>query len=503
MTAPHKSLGTPVRPPAAPGAPGGRTRAALTLATVLLGYLLVPMAMSGTSLALPRIAADLGGGAAALQWVITGYFLAASCLMLVAGSLGDLFGRRRVFLGGATLYVLSTAGAAAAPSVALLDVARTLSGAGAAGVMAGGGAILGAAFHGPARTRAFAAVGTVVGVGLAFGPTLSGWLVGALGWRAMFAVFAAVGVPLVLGALRVADPAPVRGGRIDVPGIAALVVGMSCLMFGATRVADSGWTSPGVLGPAAVGVLALAALVAVERRSDHPVLDLSLLRAGPFRGWLLAALAIAAGSVGVLVHLPAYLQGAGARSAGDAGSVMLAMTLPVLAVPPLAGRLVARGVPAARLIVLGVALVAAGNAWLTVLAPGSGLPHLLGPLALIGTGSGVAAALIDAQAMEHVAPDRVGMASGLLNTVRSGGNTLVLALFGAALAGLVQSRVGDREVAGRVAAGDLGDGPHALLAEHYTAAWHTVSWVAAALCAASAVAVHRLVTRPARRPVGE
>lgn len=159
----------------------GRTRSALTLTSVLLGYLIVPMAMSGTSIALPRIAADLGGSGGTLQWVVTGYFLAASCLMLIAGSLGDLFGRRRIFAVGAVLYVVSTAAAAFAPHVLVLGAARTLSGVGAAGVMAGGGAILGSTFEGPARTRAFAMVGTSVGVGLAFGPTFAGWLVSALG----------------------------------------------------------------------------------------------------------------------------------------------------------------------------------------------------------------------------------------------------------------------------------------------------------------------------------
>lgn len=120
--------------PSGAGSPdsGGRVRAALTLGSVLLGYLIVPMAMSGTSVALPRIAADLGGSGGALQWVVTGYFLAASCLMLVAGSLGDLFGRRRIFAVGAVLYVASTAAAAFAPHILVLDAARTLSGVGAA-----------------------------------------------------------------------------------------------------------------------------------------------------------------------------------------------------------------------------------------------------------------------------------------------------------------------------------------------------------------------------------
>jgi EmrB/QacA subfamily drug resistance transporter len=496
--------GVPLGAGSPPG-PGGRVRSALTLGSVLLGYLIVPMAMSGTSIALPRIAADLGGSGGALQWVVTGYFLAASCLMLVAGSLGDLFGRRRIFAVGAVLYALSTAAAAFAPHVLVLDAARTLSGVGAAGVMAGGGAILGSTFEGPARTRAFAMVGTTVGVGLAFGPTFAGWLVSALGWRAMFGVFAGASVLLVVCTPALRESAAGHRPKVDLPGTVAFVLGIVGLMYGINQVASAGWTSPRVLGFLGAGLLMFVVFVVLERRSTHPVLELALLRGGPFTGWLLAALTTALGTVGVLVYLPTYLQGAGTFSAGDAGTLMLAMTLPVLAVPPLAGKLVNQGMSARLLITLAITLIAVGNAWMTVLAPDSRSVQLIGPLLLIGVGNGLAAALVDAQAMEHVAPERIGMASGLLNTARGGANALVLAVFGAALITLMQSEVGGRERAGRVAAGDLDGGSHAFLAEQYTHAWHVVLWTVAILCLLSGLAIHRLVgsaARNAQRPAG-
>ncbi|MEU6107404.1 MFS transporter [Streptomyces albidoflavus] len=477
-------------------------RAALTLGPVLLGCLVVPMAMSGTSAALPRIAAGLGGGGGALQWVVTGYFLAASSLMLVAGALGDRYGRRRVFAAGAALYALSAFGAALAPQLLALNVARTLSGVGAAGVMACGGAVLAGAFEGPARTRAFALVGTAVGVGLAFGPTFGGWLVTALGWRAMFAAFGAAGVLLVVGAGFMAESRAARRTPFDLPGAAAFVLGAVGLMYGTNQAATYGWSSPRVLGWFGAGLLLLALFAARQRRTAYPLLDLGLLRGGPFAGWLLAALTAAVGTAGLLVHLPAYLQGAGGLSAGDAGTVLLALTLPVLAVPPLAGRLVNAGASPRLLILLGLGLVAAGNAWLTVLAPDSGAAVLTGPLLCVGAGNGLAAALVDAQAMAHVPPGRVGMAAGLLNTVRGGANALVLAVFGAALISLMAPSAGGREVAGRVAAGDLGDGPREALAEAYTAAWHSVLWAVAGLCAAAALAVHLLTRTRTRSRTG-
>ncbi|MFJ9568714.1 MFS transporter [Streptomyces bacillaris] len=492
MSQSRKLDGTAVSSGAPPPPGGGRVRSWLTLGSVLLGYLIVPMAMSGTSVALPRIAADLGGSGGALQWVVTGYFLAASCLMLVAGSLGDLFGRRRIFRIGAVLYTLSTFGAALASHVLVVDVARTLSGVGAAGVMAGGGAILASTFQGAARTRAFAMVGTTVGIGLAFGPTFAGWLVSTVGWREMFAAFAGAGVLLVVGTLFMPESAAEGRSRFDVLGALTFMLGIIGLMYGTNQVASVGWGSPKVLGCVGAGLLMFAVFAVIERRAESPVLDLDLLRGGPFTGWLLAALTTAVGTVGVLVYLPTYLQGAGGFSAGDAGTMMLAMTLPVLVVPPLTGKLVNQGTSPRLLIFLAIGLIAGGNAWLTVLAPGSGLTELGGPLLLIGIGNGMAVAVIDAQAMEHVAPDRVGMASGLLNTMRGGANALVLAVFGAVLISLMESSVGGREVAGRIAAGDLGDDRTELMTAQYTEAWHVVLWAVAALCAVLALVIHRL-----------
>jgi EmrB/QacA subfamily drug resistance transporter len=463
---------------------------------VLLGFLVVPMAMSGASAALPRIAADLGGSAGALQWVVTGYFLAATCFMLVAGSLGDLFGRRRIFRAAAVVYATGTFVAALANDILLLDAARTLSGVGSAGIMAGGGAIVASTYQGPARAKAFASVGTAMGVGVAFGPTLGGWLVSAFGWRAMFGTFAAAGVVVFLGTLLIHESRADRRPKVDLPGAFAFILGVVGLMYGVNQVAQSGWSSPKVLGCIAAGLAMLAVFVHLEQSTERPVLDLALVRNRPFFGWLLAASIIAFGTVGVLVYLPTYLQGAGGFSAREAGTIMLGMTLPILVTPQLTGRLVNRGVPARRLIVLAVSSLAVGSAWLTVLEADSGIHELIGPLLLIGVASGLAVGLTDGQAMEHVAPNRLGMASGLLNTARGGANVMVLSVFGAALVSLVENHVGDRTLAGRVAAGDLTGGNRPFLIEHYTDAWHVVLWSMAALCAVVALVVHHLLSTP-------
>lgn len=454
------------------------------------------MAMTGTSIALPEIGRDLDASGAALQWVVTGYILAASSVMLVSGSLGDLFGRRRMYATGAALYAAGTLTAATADDVLVLDVARTLAGVGGAAVMAGGSAILATVFEGPARTRVFAAMGTVAGMGIAVGPTLSGRLVGAFGWRATFLAFGVAGLLILLGTRLMPESRSATRPRVDLPGAATFIAGLSLLMFALTQGADAGWGSVRVLGPMAAGAVLLAVFVVVERRSGHPLLDLSLVRDPRFMGWTLGAMFVAGGATGVLVFLPTYLQGASGLTAEDAGLVMLMATAPVFLLPSFGGRLVSRGVvPPQRLIVGALLLSAAGNGWLAVaLTPDAGPLALAGPLLLIGTGNGLAMGQIDAQAMSIVEPDRIGMASGLLNTARSGMGALVLAGFGAALTSLVEGRIGDRALAAEVVAGR-----HPALAPDFTAAWRVTELTVTLVLLASALLVHHLL-RTGRSP---
>ncbi|MFC7341991.1 MFS transporter [Saccharopolyspora griseoalba] len=461
----------------------------LTLAVVVLGSLVLPMSMSGTTVALPQIGAALDASGGALQWVVTGYFLTASSFMLVTGSLGDLFGRRRIYRAGAATFALGGLVAATAPNILLLDVARTATGVGAAGVMAGGGAILASTFTGGERTKAFAAMGTVAGVGMAIGPTLAGALVGALGWRATFAAFGLAGLLVLAGTLAMPEARAEDRTGVDWAGAVTFIAGLAAVMLAITRSSRAGWTSAPVLGLLVAAAGLLAVFVLVERRSAHPVLELALLRDRRFVGWLLAGVVMVLGFGGVMSYLPTYLQGASAMQARDSGLVMLMAAVPMLLLPLLAGRLVNRGVPPRLLITGGLLLISVGDAWLTVLHPGIGAWQLLGPLVAVGTGTGMAIGLIDAQAMNQVEQARTGMAAGLVNTVRGGAQTLVLASFGSVLITLLAGRIG-AEGAGRVATGVVAGPGEAV---QLTGAWQLALWGMAALTALGAVAVSGLL----------
>lgn len=473
--------------------PVGRVSPPVTAATVLLGVLALAMSIAGTAVAVPRIGAELGASGASLQWVVAGYNLTFAAFTLVCGSLADLFGRRRVFVLGASLFTAAALLSAVANGIWLLDAARLLAGVGAAGMMAAGGAILAATFDGAARTRAFAGMGTMAGVGIAIGPSLSGWAVGAFGWRGTFGAYVVAGLLVLAGSLFAPESRADERPRVDRAGAVTFIAGLAALMFGIMQGPEHGWGSVPVLAALVAGAVLLAVFGVVERRGDRPVLDLTLVRNVPFMGWCLGTLATSVGFLGVLVFLPTYLQGVNGASTGGAGLLMLMLTAPVLVVPPLGGQLAAKGVSGRALMTVALAMVAAGNAWLMVLHPGIGAVALLGPLLLIGVGMGLSFGITDGQAMGLVERDRAGMAAGFLNTVRGTAEALVIALFGAVLVSLLRASTGSARAAARITAGEIGPTERAA----FTDAWQVALGGVAVITALCAVAVC-VMLRPSR-----
>lgn len=476
-----------------------KPRNGVTLAVVLLGFLTLPMSMSGAGVALPRIGAELGASGPAVQWVVTAYFLTASSFMLVAGSLGDAVGRRRIYRVGALAYTVGCLAAMLAPTIGLLLAARVLTGLGAAGVMAGGGAILGATFTGPARTRAFAAMGTISGLGLALGPSLSGWLVDGLGWRLGFGVFMVPGLLLVAGTWIMRETRADTRPRIDIAGAATFIGGLAALMLAVTQGSSLDWTSSFVLGLLAAAVVLFIAFVLIERRASTPVLDLSLLRQRKFMGWLFAAVIMSTGFGPVLAFLPSYLQSPAGLTAGGAGLVMILPTLPMMILPAAGSRLINKGVSPTLVITAALLAIAVGNAWLATLHPSITPFGLVGPLVLLGAGVGLASGIIDAQAMNQVSDKQVGMAAGMLNTVRGTSNALIIGLFGSALITVLAGKIGSTELAGQVATGNIPDtSDSGYLAANLTGTWQVVLISLAVLCAVAAITTCALV-RSSRR----
>ncbi|QZZ32450.1 MFS transporter [Streptomyces sp. ST1015] len=465
----------------------------MTLPVVLAGVALVAMSISGTAVALPAIGRELDTSGSALNWVVAGYNLAFAAMTLLAGATADRVGHRRTFIASALVFSGGFLATAVSPSIVVTDAARVVSGAGAAGIMAAGGAVLASAYAGAARNRAFALMGTMAGAGIAVGPTLSGLLISATGWRGSFAVFTAVGLLVALGATRTRESRSATG-RADRLGSVLFVAALTLLMAALLEAPALGWTHPGVIAAAVGGLGALAVFTAVQRRSASPLLDPALLANRGFLGWSLATLTTSVGFLGVLVFLPTYLQTADGLTPAAAGAAMLLLTAPVLAAPLAAVALVNKGAPARLLIVPALLLVTVGNLWLTALGPDGTVLVAAGPLLLIGIGMGVSFGIADGQAMALVPAESVGTAAGFLNTLRGAAEAMVIAGFGAALLGLLGHRLGDGGRAAAVGAGRLTDAHRDAELAALTWSWRVTQLGVGLLClvlsAAVAVLVH-------------
>ncbi|ONI66791.1 arabinose ABC transporter permease [Kribbella sp. ALI-6-A] len=470
--------------------------AGLTLPVVLAGVVLVAMSISGTAVALPSIGSDLDASGSPLNWVVAGYNLAFAAMTLVAGATADRIGRRRVFVGAAGVFAFGFLATALSPSIVVADVARIVSGAGAAGAMAAGGALLASAYDGPARNRAFALMGTMAGVGIAIGPTLSGLLITATGWRGGFVVFAIIGLLVAVGGTRLQESRS-PGGSADWLGSVLLVVALSLLMYAVLEAPAFGWADPRIVVALVIGLLALVVFAIVQRRTAAPVLAPALVANRQFMAWCLATVTTSIGFLGVLVFLPTYLQAAAGSSPAVAGLTMLLLTAPVLVMPMIAVSLVNKGTSARLLILVALAFVVGGNLSLVALRPGSTVAVVAVPLLLIGIGMGASFGLTDGQAMSLVPPDTVGAAAGFLNTLRGAAEAMVIAGFSASLLGFLSSELdGDTSRAADVSSGRLSDQAAAEL-DAFTRSWQLTQLCITILCLLLSVVVAVLI---ARRP---
>lgn len=421
------------------GPVSSRAAPAWVLVSVCLAALAMPLSFTGPAVALPALRDALGGGPLALNWMTNAFMLSFGATLMAAGALADLHGRRRVFLGGLALVLASALAQACLGAGAIVgfDLLRALQGLGAAAALAGGTAALAQVFDGAGRMRAFSCVGTSFGVGLAFGPLLSGWLLGLAGWRGVVLSVAGVALAaLALGLRCMPESRNPQAQRLDRAGAWLFTTALALLTWGVLQGPETGWASAAALLPLAGAVLALAAFVAVERRTQQPLLDLSLFRYPRFVGVQLLAAAPAYAFVVLLVLLPVRFIGVEGMAPLQAGRLMFVLSLPMLFVPLLAGWLT-RWWSAALLCAAGLLVCALGLLWLGRCGPGTDLAQMAPALALIGLGIGLPWGLMDGLAVSVVPSERAGMATGIFSTVRVAGEGMALALVGAGLAALL------------------------------------------------------------------
>ena len=392
---------------------------------------------------LPTIGADLGASFDELQWTIDAYTLTLAVALLPAGALADRAGRRRVFVAGLALFALASAACALAWSPLALVLARAVQGVGAAATFSASLALLATAYEGAARARALAVWGAIGGAALAAGPAVGGLVTDGPGWRWLFAVNLPIAAATIVAAQRRVpewrDPAAPPPDRLG----AVLSAGALGLLVAATlRGEPDGWTSPGVLGAYAAGVVLLAGFVAAELRSRAPMLDVRLFRRPAFAGTAGFAFFQSVAIYPVFLLVAIDLQGIQGLTPLEAGLRVLPITLALFVVAPFAGRLTAR-LPLNRLLVAGLAVVAAGLVALRAVGPEDGYLAELPAYLLIGAGSGILSPSFAAAMIATLPPERAGLASGMGNAFRQAGIAVGIAVIGAVLH---VTAGGDREV---------------------------------------------------------
>jgi DHA2 family methylenomycin A resistance protein-like MFS transporter len=395
----------------------------LILIVMCAGLFLVQLDVSIVNVALPSIRSELDPSAAGLQWVVDGYAIALASLMLAGGTVGDLYGHRRVVLTGLALFGLASLAAGAAPTNGVLVAARVGQGVGAALLLPGTLAVITRTFAEPGeRARAIGIWAAVAGLSLPAGPVLGGVLVAGPGWRWVFLVNLPIVVAAaILTARLVRESADPRGRRLDVAGIALGTVALA-----ATTIA----LIDEVPVAGAIAVLAAVGFVLVERRSAAPMLPLGLFRRPRFTVANGVAGVMNLGSLGCIFVLTLLLQVVQGRGPLEAGLAMVPLFAPVAAFAPISGRLTGRFGPRGPMLA-GLLVAAAGLALLARVGASTPYVEMLPAFVLWGAGLGALTSAVVAAAVGAVESDRAGLASAVNNTARQAGGAIGIAAFGA------------------------------------------------------------------------
>ncbi len=463
------------------------------LALIGVAQLMVVLDATIVNIALPSAQADLGFSDGARQWIITAYALSFGSLLLVGGRLGDLLGRRRVFVIGLTGFAAASAVGGFAPSFGVLVVARALQGAFAALLAPAALSILTTTFTVPEeRNRAFGVFGTIAASGAAVGLILGGALTQYLDWRWSMFINVFLAVPAAFAALRLLarDVPASSGSRIDVAGTLTASSGLFALVFGFSNAESHGWAAPLTIAAISAGVALLGAFVAVERRVAHPLLPLRVVADRNRSAGYLAVAAVGAGLFGVFLFLTYYMQqtlGFSPLTTGLAFMPMMAVIIPVggIAQTRLMPRYGAR-----PLVTIGMVLSAAAMVMFTGLGVDSGyVADILPGLLVMGLGLGLVFAPAMSTATLGVDRADAGVASALVNTGQQIGGSI-----GTALLSTLAASATSAFAAGRRPSAELVQ----VAAVHgYTTAF---LWSAAIFAIGGAGVVGAALERRARRP---
>ncbi|MDR6477408.1 EmrB/QacA subfamily drug resistance transporter [Paraburkholderia graminis] len=386
------------------------------------------------AVSLPTIARDLNASFTDIEWVVSAYVLPFAAFLMPAGALADRFGRRRLLLTGMLLFTFASFVCGLAPNSLILNASRGLQGLGSALQLSAALAVLAHTFRGAERARAFAFWGTLVGVAVAIGPLIGGFITSTVGWRWAFLVNVPVGAGLIaVGFSSVDESNDPHSQKLDLAGITFFGGGLFCLVWGLINANVDGWLSNVTLGKLSVAAALLFCFVIAELVQKRPMVDFSLFRRRTFLGSSIAMLGFASAAQVMMTYLPLYLQNSFGFSPALAGYTMMPFALPLFFLPRV-GAILARSMSGRAILTIGLSIVACGNlsTALVVLSGGS-LKLLWIGMLITGCGAGLLNGETTKVSMAVIPSERSGMASGIGATLRFVGLVLGITCLGAIL----------------------------------------------------------------------
>lgn len=481
------------------------------LAAAILGSSLAFIDGSAVNVALPALQETLGASIVDAQWVVEAYALTLAALMLTGGSLGDHYGRRRIYMLGLGLFAIASAWCGVAPDVSQLIAARAVQGVGGALLVPGSLALISSTFADEQRGRAIGTWAGATAITAAIGPVMGGWFTEQVSWRGIFFInLPLAAVALLILRTRVPEPPlPPQSTRLDLPGTVLASLGLGGIIFGLIESQQLGLTARPVLLALLGGTSAMIGFLVWERRSEHPMLPLRMFRSSTFSGANALTLLLYAGLGGALFYFPFNLIQVQGYSATAAGAAFVPFILIMFLLSRWAGGLVEK-YGARPPLVVGPVIAALGFALFTL--PGIGGTYwetFFPAVAVLGLGMAVSVAPLTTAVMNAVGEDRVGVASGVNNAVsRVAGlvavaamGMLLLAIFRqevtVALSGSEVPQVARDMVSAQMTqmgaidvstlGGDLAANVRLVIQEAFVRGFRGVMWVAAALAALSAL----------------
>jgi EmrB/QacA subfamily drug resistance transporter len=432
---------------AKPPDPGASGRV-LTVLFTSVAYFMVALDTLVVVTALPSIHRDLGGNVGVLQWTVNAYVLTFGATIITAAAIGDLIGRRRMYVLGLTLFTAASAGCALAPNIAALIACRAAEGIGAGIIMPLGLTLLTSAFPAERRGTVVGIWGGVAGLAVACGPLIGGAVTQGLNWHWIFWVNVPIGILAIAGSrLRLADS---RGPttRLDLPALVLIAAGVGALTWGLVQAGQAGWDSAQTLAALFLGAGLIVAFLAWERRAAEPMIPLGLFRSTGFSAAVATQFLLAAAIYSAAFLTSQYFQFALGDSPLGTGLRFLPWTATPMVIAPIAGAAFDK-IGARPLIVPGLLMQALGFGWIVYLATRSaGYASYIAPFLIAGVGISMALPCVSAAGLNAVSPQSLGKAAGVMNTMQQFG-----AVFGIAIATTVFNANGSLATAAAITSG--------------------------------------------------